>query len=85
MAGISVSVVRITDEPIPEWDDSLLVPNGEVGEFVVRGPVVTQSYYNRPEATRLAKIRDPKTGEMLHCMGDVGYMDEKGRLWFFGP
>jgi acyl-CoA synthetase (AMP-forming)/AMP-acid ligase II len=84
VAGVTVSVIRITDEAIPEWDDSLLAPPGAVGEFVVRGPVVTRQYYNRPEATRFAKIRDPQTGEVLHRMGDVGYLDERGRLWFCG-
>jgi len=84
VAGMTVHVVRITDEAIPEWDDSLLVPQGEVGEFVVRGPVVTKQYHNRPEATRLAKIRDSRTGETLHRMGDVGYLDDRGRLWFCG-
>ena len=55
-----------------------------MGEFVVRGPVVTRQYYNRPDASKLAKIRDPKTGEVLHRMGDVGYLDDRGRLWFCG-
>src|SRR5439155_17880678 len=58
VAGVEVRVIRISDEPIAEWDESLLAPPDEVGEFVVRGPVVTREYYNRPEATRLAKIRD---------------------------
>ncbi len=84
VAGMTVHVVRITDQAIPEWDDSLLVPQGEVGEFVVRGPVVTKQYHNRPEATRLAKVRDPRTDEVLHRMGDVGYYDDRGRLWFCG-
>ncbi|MBM3980339.1 MAG: AMP-binding protein [Planctomycetes bacterium] len=84
VAGMEVRVIRISDEPIAEWDDALLAPPGEVGEFVVRGPVVTRQYYNRPEATKLAKIRDPKTGEVFHRMGDVGYLDERGRLWFCG-
>jgi acyl-CoA synthetase (AMP-forming)/AMP-acid ligase II len=84
VAGITVAVVRITDEAIPEWDEALRVPPGEVGEFVVRGPVVTKHYFNRPEATRLAKIYDPKTGEVLHRMGDVGYLDDRGRLWYCG-
>ena len=84
VAGMTVRVVRITDEPIAEWDESLCVPAGEVGEFVVRGPVVTKRYFNRPEATRLAKMTDPKTGEVLHRMGDVGYADDRGRLWFCG-
>jgi acyl-CoA synthetase (AMP-forming)/AMP-acid ligase II len=84
VVGMEVRVIRISDDPIPEWDESLCVPAGEVGEFVVRGPVVTREYYNRPEATRLAKITDPRTGEVLHRMGDVGYLDDRGRLWFCG-
>jgi acyl-CoA synthetase (AMP-forming)/AMP-acid ligase II len=55
-----------------------------VGEFVVRGPVVTPRYFNNPTATALAKIRDPDTGDILHRMGDVGHIDERGRLWFCG-
>jgi acyl-CoA synthetase (AMP-forming)/AMP-acid ligase II len=84
VAGMTVHVVRISDDPIPEWDESLLAPPGEVGEFVVRGPVVTTAYHNRPEATKLAKIADRRTGEVLHRMGDVGYVDDRGRLWFCG-
>jgi len=55
-----------------------------VGEFVVRGPVVTKRYFHRDEATKLAKIHDPATGETLHRMGDVGRDDGTGRLWFCG-
>ena len=84
VAGMQVSVIPISDGPVPEWDESLCLPPGEVGEFVVRGPVVTREYFHRPEATRLAKIRDPKTGDILHRMGDVGYLDDRARLWFCG-
>ncbi|WP_439621222.1 fatty acid CoA ligase family protein [Gemmata sp.] len=82
--GMEVSVIAISDEPIREWSDALKLPPGEVGEFVVRGPVVTRRYFNRPEATASAKVRDPRTGEVLHRMGDVGYLDDTGRLWFCG-
>jgi olefin beta-lactone synthetase len=84
VVGVSVSVIPISDEPIAEWDDALALPPGEIGELVVRGPVVTKRYFNRPDATKLAKIRDPKTGEVLHRMGDAGYLDDRGRLWFCG-
>jgi acyl-CoA synthetase (AMP-forming)/AMP-acid ligase II len=84
VAGMTVYVIPIHDDPIPEWQDSLILPPGQIGEFVVRGPVVTQRYYNRDEANRRAKIIDPATGDVLHRMGDVGYLDEQGRLWFCG-
>ncbi|HSQ58558.1 MAG TPA: fatty acid CoA ligase family protein [Gemmata sp.] len=84
VAGMDVSIIPITDEPIPEWSDSLMLPPGEVGEIVVRGPVVTRRYYNRPDATALAKIHDPRTDDILHRMGDIGYIDDRGRLWFCG-
>lgn len=82
--GVTVHVIRISDDPIPVWDDSLCVPQGVVGEFVVRGPVVTKRYFKRDAATKLAKIIDERTGEVLHRMGDVGYVDAQGRLWFCG-
>ena len=78
----SIRIIRITDEPIPEWDDALMLPQGEVGEIVVKGPVVTRVYLNRPQQTALAKIQD--VDGIWHRMGDLGYLDEKGRLWFCG-
>lgn len=83
---IEVRIIRIADTAIPRWHDDLLAPKGEVGEIVVRGPVVTTSYFARPEQTALAKIQDDQ-GErptIWHRMGDLGRFDEKGRLWFFG-
>ena len=38
----------------------------------------------RPEATALAKIDDPATGGFFHRMGDLGYRDDRGRIWFCG-
>lgn len=82
--GMTVHVIPISDGPIPTWDASMCLPPNQVGEFVVRGPVVTKRYFHRDEATKLAKIHDPVTGETLHRMGDVGYIDEQGRMWFAG-
>ena len=82
-AGMDVRIIRISDEPVPAWSEALCVPAGEIGEIVVRGPVVTREYFRRPEATALAKIPDCD-GPMRHRMGDLGYLDEAGRLWFCG-
>lgn len=82
--GMRVAVIRISDEPIPTWSDELPVPTDEIGEIVVQGPVVTGAYYNRPEGNALAKIADPARESYWHRMGDVGYFDKQGRLWFCG-
>jgi acyl-CoA synthetase (AMP-forming)/AMP-acid ligase II len=82
--GVTVRVIGITDDAIPEWDDARILPDGQIGEFAVSGPVVTAAYFGRAEATRLAKIRGPRTGALWHRMGDVGYYDDAGRLWFCG-
>ncbi len=82
--GINLKIIKITDDPIAEWSDELELPTGEIGEITVQGANVTREYYNRPESTKLAKIVDPKSGGFYHRMGDVGYRDEKGRVWMCG-
>ncbi len=83
MERVEVRIIRISDEPIAKWSDELLVAQGEVGEIVVKGPNVTREYFNRPDLTALAKIRDV-AGGIYHRMGDLGRFDERGRLWFCG-
>jgi len=80
--GVTVEIIRLTDDPIERWSEDLVLPTGEIGEIVVKGPTVTKRYYRKDEATRLAKIQD---GEAVrHRIGDLGYKDEKGRVWFCG-
>ena len=83
VGGLAVRIIPISDEPVPAWDEVLSLPPGEIGEVVVKGPNVTASYFNRPEANALAKIADP-AGGFWHRMGDVGYLDGEGRIWFCG-
>jgi acyl-CoA synthetase (AMP-forming)/AMP-acid ligase II len=81
----TVRVIRICDDAIERWSDELLVENGKIGEIVVSGPAVTSAYYAREDATRLAKIADVgQTTGFWHRMGDVGYFDGQGRLWYCG-
>lgn len=82
MPDIEVRHIRITDEPIESWSDDLVVPDGERGELVVSGPVVTKEYFGLPDATRLSKIADGS--RIWHRIGDLGYRDAQGRLWFCG-
>jgi acyl-CoA synthetase (AMP-forming)/AMP-acid ligase II len=80
--GVDVALVRVTDEPLTAMHDGLLVGPGEVGEVVVRGPVVSPAYADRPEATAAAKL--DWDGQVAHRMGDLASWDDEGRLWFAG-
>lgn len=87
VAPNEVRIIAIDDAPIPAWSGVRELPAGQVGEITVAGPTATDSYFNREAATRAAKIREPLAdgGErIVHRMGDVGYFDGEGRLWFCG-
>lgn len=82
VSGLDIKIIKIDDAVIPEWKDEFELPINEIGEICVKGPQVTRTYFKRHEATALAKIR--MTNNFYHRMGDTGYIDEKGRLWFCG-
>ena len=87
VAPNEVRIIAISDEPIAEWQDSLLSVPGVVGEISVVGPSATDEYFRRPQATALAKIRETgadASQRIVHRMGDLGYFDGEGRLWFCG-
>jgi len=72
--------------PVDVWDEARVLPTGEIGEIVVKGDVVTHDYFEMPEQTQKAKIYERRDQDFAvwHRMGDMGYFDEKGRLWFCG-
>ena len=79
---VRVKIVTITNGPIASLAEVEELPAGEIGEILVQAPSTTREYFRRPEATAGAKVSD---GEgFWHRMGDVGYCDERGRLWFCG-
>ncbi|GAK50998.1 AMP-dependent synthetase and ligase [Candidatus Moduliflexus flocculans] len=82
IGGLQARIIPISDEPIAEWNESLALPTEQIGEIVIKGEVVTREYVNRPRQTAEAKIRDDSG--FWHRMGDLGYLDEQGRIWVCG-
>ncbi len=80
--GIDWKVIEIRDDPIEQLEDAREVEQGQIGELIVRGDVVTREYVTRVEANALHKITDGRS--FWHRMGDVGYLDERERFWFCG-
>ena len=82
VAEITIKIIAPTDTPLPDLTSARELPPGEIGEIIATGPVVTQSYDALPESTALAKIFS--LGGIYHRLGDCGYLDDDGRLWFCG-
>ena len=79
---LELKIIKISDEPIENWDGSIALSNGEIGEIVVKGVTVTKEYFDRPDANQKSKIREGRY--TWHRMGDLGYLDDEGLLWFCG-
>jgi len=87
---IDVRIIAITDAPVATIADARELSRGEIGEIIVRGPVVTREYDHNPAATAAAKIAfadsqpDARSAGVFHRLGDCGYLDADNRLWFCG-
>lgn len=81
--GVEIRIIRIDDADIPDFSSAEILGTRCIGEVVATGPSVTVAYDGLPEATQRAKIRDAE-GRTWHRMGDAGYLDEDGVLWFCG-
>ena len=80
--GMQISIIKLTDDVLESWGEVDELPQGELGEIVVSGEGVSGEYRNAPEANRASKI--DQGGRLWHRMGDLGYLDDSGRLWFCG-
>jgi long-chain acyl-CoA synthetase len=69
---IHLAEVRLVD------DYDRPVPAGQVGEIVMKGPMVFKGYWNLPEDN------EQTFREGWHHTGDLGRFDEDGFLWYSG-
>ena len=64
--------------------DGQLLPPGEAGELIGRGPAMMSGYNNQPDKTSEAQWIDPDTGEWWMRMGDIGRVDKDGFVELVG-
>jgi acyl-CoA synthetase (AMP-forming)/AMP-acid ligase II len=81
-AGIHWRVIAIDDGPIATIERAEPLSQGEIGELMVAGDVVTTRYVTRTDQNALHKVQDGD--RVWHRMGDVGYLDEQDRFWYCG-
>ena len=72
-----------TESLVIDPDTLKVLPPGESGEIVVRGPQLLVGYWKKDQATRESwiAIDGPGQGKLFFRTGDLGHMDEDG--YFF--
>ncbi|MGA9279494.1 AMP-binding protein, partial [Ilumatobacter sp.] len=75
--GAEVRIVPLGFDALETLPESLTT--GEMGEILVRSPWVSEGYLARWHTERLAR-----PGDGWHRSGDVGHLDDAGRLWVEG-
>lgn len=82
LPGITVKIIAASDSVLEDIDKCTMLGPGKRGEIIVKGDVVTRAYDGNVSQNLASKIKD---GEgFWHRIGDVGYTDTQGRLWFCG-
>ena len=79
--------------PYPHYEVFLLserneaVPDGEIGEICVKGPILALGYYNSREKTAESFLQNPLNhayDERIYKTGDLGHFAPDGNLMFHG-
>jgi acyl-CoA synthetase (AMP-forming)/AMP-acid ligase II len=76
-------VIKSSLEAIESIEHAVPLNAGEIGEVIVCGNNCSPEYLRRPDANRLGKIVDKQRG-FWHRMGDLGYLDTDGNLYYCG-
>ena len=82
LPGIELHIIEATDSALHTIEQCTILRPWEKGEIIVKGDVVTRAYDGNEAQNLLSKIQD--NDGFWHRLGDVGYLDQKGRLWFCG-
>jgi acyl-CoA synthetase (AMP-forming)/AMP-acid ligase II len=79
LPGHTLRILPISDGPLAS---AAGLPPETTGEIAIRGPVVTRAYLDQPAQDALAKIAEGD--DLWHRMGDLGFLDAQGCLWYCG-
>ena len=80
LAEVEVKIIKICDGALRA--KNFCLPQGKIGEIAVSAPWLSLSYYNNTIADRRARF--VLQGKTYHRMGDLGYYDAEGQLWYCG-
>jgi amino acid adenylation domain-containing protein len=84
---IPIGVACANEELLVLDDERRAVPQGEIGEIFIAGAGLSPGYWRDEEKTRVAFLPDPRPnheGGRIYRTGDLGRVDDDGRIEFLG-
>ncbi len=81
LATVDVRIIKIYDGALP-YDKDFHTAPGDIGEITVSAPWLSHSYHENTAADNEARYTHG--GKIYHRMGDLGYYDKEGQLWYCG-
>jgi amino acid adenylation domain-containing protein len=84
---IPIGVACANEELLVLDDERRAVPQGEIGEIFIAGAGLSPGYWRDEEKTRVAFLPDPRPGHeggRIYRTGDLGRVDDDGRIEFLG-
>ncbi len=82
VSAVDAMIIEDLDRAVPDIRDVRECPAGVIGEIIVRGKNISPGYLHRPLAGAKSKITDGSS--FWHRMGDLGYRDDAGNVYFCG-
>ena len=82
ISGVQIKVVEPLGETAGNISDLKELSAYKIGEIIIKGANVSPAYLNLPEADQKSKVKDAES--FWHCIGDMGYLDRNGNLYFCG-
>ena len=81
--GVRMKIIENIEGQISSPVQMRELAPGMIGEILVTGANVSRYYFRQDIATHNSKVMDEQ-GVMWHRMGDMGYVDAQGNLYFCG-
>ena len=77
-----VRIIQETNKKNLSLSETKELPSYEIGEIIAKGRQASPAYLGEYEANEESKIKDQNS--FWHKMGDLGFKDAEGKLWFCG-
>ncbi len=80
--GVEIKIIARRSDQTTDFSAIQELEHLAIGEIIVAGDNISKKYFELPEANKKSKILEGS--KLWHVIGDLGYLDLSGNLYFCG-